>query len=68
MKETLKVIDNDNKKVDIFCIFEETNLVNGKEPPSGKKDLYEFMDEKRIPFIQQYHVVAVHPTKQVYIT
>jgi hypothetical protein len=52
MKETLKVIDNEDNKVDIFLIFEETKLVDGKEPPSGKKDLCEFMDEKRIPFIQ----------------
>jgi NAD-dependent dihydropyrimidine dehydrogenase PreA subunit len=54
--------------VDIFLIFEETKSVNGKEAPLGRKDLCEFMEMRRQPFIHCYHIVAVHPAAQVYIT
>jgi hypothetical protein len=53
--------------VDVFLIFEEMQSVGGQGPPSARKDLSEFLNEHRKPFIMCYHVVAVNPTAQVYL-
>jgi hypothetical protein len=54
--------------VDVFLIYEELKLpVDGKLTPTARKDLSEFLQEKRRPFIRCFHVIAVHPTAQVYL-
>ena len=55
-------------EVDIFLIFEELKAVHGCQPPSAaRKDLSEFLQEKRTAFVKCYHIIAVHPTTQVYL-
>jgi hypothetical protein len=37
--------------VDIFLVYEEVGPVEGKAPPTARKDLCEYWNEKRRPFI-----------------
>ena len=42
--------------------------MHGCKPPSAaRKDLSEFLQEKRTAFVKCYHIIAVHPTTQVYL-
>ena len=61
-------MDNNDFDVDIFLVYEELGPVEGKAPPTARKDLCEFLQERRRPFIKGYHVIAVNPTAQVYLT
>jgi hypothetical protein len=65
--ETMSHIKENDFTVDVFLIFEEMQSVGGQGPPSARKDLSEFLNEHRKPFIMCYHVVAVNPTAQVYL-
>jgi hypothetical protein len=52
----------------VFLIYEELSPpVDGKPTPTARKDLSEFLQDKRRPFIRCFHVIAVHPTAQVYL-
>ena len=53
--------------MDIFLVYEEVAPVEGKAAPTARKDLCEFLHERRRPFIKGYHVVAVNPTAQLYL-
>ena len=53
--------------VDIFLVYEEVAPMEGKAAPTARKDLCEFLHERRRPFIKGYHVVAVNPTAQLYL-
>jgi hypothetical protein len=54
--------------VDVFIIFEELQKSKyGEDPPTPKKDSCEFLEANNKDFIKCYHIVAVHPTAQVYI-
>jgi hypothetical protein len=60
-------VDSDTN-VDVFIIFEEIGKAkDGREPPTPKKDCCEFLEEERKDFIKCFHIIAVHPTAQVYI-
>jgi hypothetical protein len=67
INETMSHIKENDFTVDVFLIFEEMQSVGGQGPPSARKDLSEFLNEHRKPFIMCYHVVAVNPTAQVYL-
>jgi hypothetical protein len=60
-------MENKDYDVDIFLVYEEVGPVEGKAPPTARKDLCEFWNEKRRPFIKGYHVIAVNPTAQLYL-
>jgi hypothetical protein len=52
----------------VLIIFEELQKAkDGRDPPTPKKDCCEFLEEDKKDFIKCYHIVAVHPTAQVYI-
>jgi hypothetical protein len=67
LNDTLEKLEGKDETVDVFLIFEELKAVNGYEPPTARKDLSEFLQDKRIPFVKCFHVIAVHPTAQVYL-
>ena len=68
IEDTLQLVQRRDYKVDIFLIFEELKAVHGCEPPSAaRKDLSEFLQERRKAFVKCYHIIAVHPTAQVYL-
>ena len=60
-------MENIDFNVDMFLIFEELQTLVGKELLTAKKDLGEFLHIKRQPFIKCFHLIAVHPTAQVYL-
>ena len=63
----MKRIEHD-VDVDIFLIYEELGVSDdGKEPPTARKDLCEFLQIKRRPFIKCFHIIAVHASAQVYL-
>jgi hypothetical protein len=63
----LEELENNDVDIDIFLVFEEVASVGGKVPPMPRKDLTEFLHEKRKPFVKCYHVIAVNPMAQVYL-
>jgi hypothetical protein len=61
-------VKTDDANVDIFLIFEEMlTAVDGHETPTSRNDLSKFLQDKRMPFIKCFHVIAVHPTTQLYL-
>jgi hypothetical protein len=64
---TSRQIEKKDKGIDIFLIYEELRSVDGKAPPTVKKDLCEFLSIKRQPFIKCFHIIAVHPRAQFYL-
>ena len=56
-------MQNNDINIDIFLVFEEVASVEGKMPPTTRKDL----TDKRKAFVKCYHVIAVNPTAQVYL-
>jgi hypothetical protein len=60
-------MQNNDIDIDIFLVFEEVASVEGKMPPTTRKDLTEFLHDKRKAFVKCYHVIAVNPTAQVYL-
>ena len=67
VKDTNQLLQNKDREVDIFLIFEEMVAVDGKASPTARKDLCEFLHDKRHSFVKCFHVVAVHPKAQVYL-
>ena len=61
-------MDNNDFDVDIFLVYKELGPVEGKAPPTARKDLCEFLQERRRPFIKGIHIIAVNPTAQIYLT
>jgi len=59
-------MQNKDYDVDMFLIYEELEAVDGKVP-TARKDLCEFLQIKRQPFVKYFHVIVVHPTAQVYL-
>jgi hypothetical protein len=65
---TLEELENNGVNIDIiFLVFEEVASVGGKVPLMPRKDLTEFLQEKRMLFVKCYHVIAVNPMAQVYL-
>jgi hypothetical protein len=64
---TIEEMEKKDYNVDIFLVYEEVGPLEGKAPPTARKDLCEFWNEKRRPFIKGYHVIAVNPTAQLYL-
>ena len=60
-------MQNNDFDIDIFLVFEEVTSFEGKMPPTARKDLTEFLHDKRKAFVKCYHVIAVNPTAQVYL-
>jgi hypothetical protein len=60
-------MQNNHIDIDIFLVFEEVTSVEGKMPPTTRKDLTEFLHDKRKAFVKCYHVIVVNPTVQVYL-
>jgi hypothetical protein len=66
INDTSQQMEFEDYDIDIFLIFEELEAVDGKPPPTSRKDLCEFLHDKRKPFIKCYHhVIAVNLTAQV---
>jgi hypothetical protein len=61
-------MENCDNDVDIFLVFEELTPMEGKSPPTARKDLCEYLNDKRRPFVKGFHVIAVNPAAQVYLT
>jgi hypothetical protein len=58
---------NKDCAVDIFLVYEEVGPVEGKAPPTARKDLCEYWNEKRRQCIKGYHVITVNSTAQLYL-
>ena len=67
MNDTIQAIQNVDANVDMFLLYEELGMTDGKSPPTPKKDLSEFLHVKRRIFVKRFHVLAVHPTAQLYL-
>ena len=67
MNDTIQAIQNVDANVDMFLLYEELGMMDGKSPPMAKKDLSEFLHVKRRIFVKRFHVLAVHPTAQLYL-
>jgi ABC-type transport system involved in Fe-S cluster assembly fused permease/ATPase subunit len=44
--DTKRQVNNHDKDVDVFLIFEEVGMFDGKSVPPTKKDLCEFLQEQ----------------------
>jgi len=64
---TIQKMQDDDYNVNMFLIYEEMYSVNGNAPPTTRKDLCQFLHFNRQPFLNCFHVIAVHPTAQVYL-
>ena len=60
-------MQNNDFNIDIFLVFKEVASFEGKMPPTARKDLTEFLYDKRKAFVKCYHVIVVNPTAQVYL-
>jgi hypothetical protein len=67
INDTLQQFEKNDSNVDMVLIYEELQPLVGKALPTAKKDLCEFLHTKRQPFIKCFHLIAVHPTAQVYL-
>jgi hypothetical protein len=67
MNDTIQAIQNVDANVDMFLLYEELGMMDGKSPPTAKKELSEFLHVKRRIFVKRFHVLAVHLTAQLYL-
>jgi hypothetical protein len=67
MNDTIQEMRSLDMNVDMFLLYEELEMMEGKSPPMAKKDLSEFLHIKRRNFVKCFHVIAVHLTAQLYL-
>ena len=65
--ELSTLIDADHD-VELYLVYENVAPVNDIEPPPGHKRLYEFLSDKRRPFVSSYDILAAHPVMQATLT